>query len=70
VIEITDILLCIAAGLFAGVLNTIAGSGSVVTLSLLSFLGLPANIANGTNRIGLLFQSSASSLKFFTCKHR
>ncbi len=64
-IEITDILLCIAAGLFAGVLNTIAGSGSVVTLSLLSFLELPANIANGTNRIGLLFQSSASSLKFY-----
>lgn len=64
-IEITDILLCIAAGLFAGVLNTIAGSGSIITLSLLSFLGLPANIANGTNRIGLLFQSSASSLKFY-----
>jgi hypothetical protein len=65
VIEIQDILLCIVAGLSAGIINTLAGSGSIITLSLLSFLGLPPNIANGTNRIGLLFQSSASSFKFY-----
>lgn len=64
-IGIQDILLCIVAGLSAGIINTLAGSGSIITLSLLSFLGLPANIANGTNRIGLLFQSSASSFKFY-----
>ena len=64
-IEIQDILLCVFAGLFAGIINTLAGSGSIITLSLLAFLGLPANVANGTNRIGLLFQSSASSLKFY-----
>ena len=64
-IEIQDILLCIIAGLAAGIINTLAGSGSIITLSLLSFLGLPANIANGTNRIGLFFQSSASSFKFY-----
>lgn len=64
-IEFKDILLCVTAGLGAGVLNTIAGSGSIITLSLLTFLGLPIHIANGTNRIGLLFQSSTSSMKFF-----
>lgn len=64
-IELETILLCLAAGLSAGVLNTIAGSGSIITLSLLTLLGLPAHIANGTNRIGLFFQSSVSSYQFF-----
>lgn len=62
--EIQTIILCVLAGLLAGVINTIAGSGSIITLSLLTFLGLPANIANATNRVGLLFQSAASSWKF------
>ncbi|MRR21243.1 sulfite exporter TauE/SafE family protein [bacterium] len=57
-------LAVIAAGLFAGFVNTLAGSGSLITLPLLMFLGLPANIANGTNRIGVLVQSAVSSLSF------
>lgn len=47
----------IAAGFFAGFINTLAGSGSLITLPLLIFLGLPANVANGTNRIGVLLQN-------------
>lgn len=54
----------IVAGLFAGFVNTLAGSGSLITLPLLMFLGLPANIANGTNRIGVLVQSAISSWSF------
>jgi len=57
-------LAVIAAGLFAGFVNTLAGSGSLITLPLLMFLGLPANIANGTNRIGVLVQSAISSWSF------
>ena len=49
--------LTILAGFLAGIINTLAGSGSVVTLAMLSLLGLPSTIANGTNRIGVLFQS-------------
>jgi len=45
------------AGLIAGFINTIAGSGSLITLPLLMFVGLPANIANGTNRIAILLQN-------------
>ena len=45
------------AGVFAGFINTLAGSGSLVTLPLLMFLGLPANVANGTNRIAILLQN-------------
>lgn len=58
------ILAVIAVGFLAGFINTLAGSGSLLTLPLLMFLGLPANVANGTNRIGILFQSIVASGSF------
>jgi len=58
------ILAVIGVGFLAGFINTLAGSGSLLTLPLLMFLGLPANIANGTNRIGILFQSIVASGSF------
>lgn len=51
------ILALIGAGFAAGFINTVAGGGSIITLPLLIFIGLPANVANGTNRISILFQS-------------
>ncbi|MDX1523332.1 MAG: sulfite exporter TauE/SafE family protein [Anaerolineae bacterium] len=54
----------IAAGFGAGFINTLAGSGSLITLPLLIFLGLPATDANGTNRIGVLFQTLVSTESF------
>ena len=53
-------LAVIAAGFGAGFINTLAGSGSLITLPLLIFLGLPANVANGTNRVGVVFQNLVS----------
>lgn len=50
-------LLAILAGILAGVVNTLAGSGSLVTLPMLLFLGLPANVANATNRVGVTVQN-------------
>jgi uncharacterized membrane protein YfcA len=47
----------IAAGFIAGFINTLAGSGSLITLPVLIFLGLPATVANGTNRVGILLQN-------------
>jgi len=54
----------ILAGFAAGFINTLAGSGSLVTLPLLIFLGLPATVANGTNRVGVLFQNIVSAESF------
>lgn len=48
------------AGLLAGFINTLAGNGSVLTLSLLLFSGMPAGLANGTNRVGALIQCLVS----------
>lgn len=44
-------------GFVAGFINTLAGSGSLLTLPILILLGLPANVANGTNRVGVLLQN-------------
>lgn len=44
-------------GLAAGTLNVIAGGGSFLTLPVLIFMGFPAVVANGTNRVGLLLQN-------------
>ncbi|MGM0498565.1 MAG: sulfite exporter TauE/SafE family protein [Bacteroidota bacterium] len=51
------VLALIGAGFLAGFINTLAGSGSLITLPMLMFLGLPANVANGTNRIAILLQN-------------
>lgn len=45
------------AGFVAGVVNTIAGGGSFLVLPLLVLLGMPDQIANGTNRIAIALQS-------------
>lgn len=47
----------IAVGIIAGFINVMAGSGSLLTLPLLMFLGLPATVANGTNRIAIFLQN-------------
>lgn len=56
--------LLVGAGFFAGVINTLAGSGSVITLPVLIFIGLPATVANGTNRIGVILQNVVAGASF------
>ncbi len=62
--DIYIIILVVGAGIIVGFVNTLAGSGSLLTLPLLMFLGLPANVANGTNRIGILLQSLVATASF------
>lgn len=58
----------VLASTVAGWLNVVAGGGSFLTLPLLVFLGMPAAMANGTNRVGVLFQGAAASIGFH--RHR
>lgn len=48
--------LVLLAGGVAGFVNTVAGGGSLLTLPALVLLGLPATVANGTNRVAILLQ--------------
>ncbi len=58
-------LILVLAGMVAGIINTLAGNGSAVTLTVLVSMGLPANVANGTNRIGVLSQSFTGWYTFY-----
>ena len=51
------ILALVGTGIAAGFINTTAGGGSMLTIPLLMFIGLPANVANGTNRIAIVLQN-------------
>jgi len=53
-----------AVGLVAGTLNVIAGGGSMLTLPVMIFLGLPATVANGTNRVAIVVQSTGATWQF------
>ena len=53
-------IILVLVGLFAGILNTLAGGGSLISLPILIFMGLPPSVANGTNRIAVLVQGVAN----------
>ena len=62
--SILEIVGLVFIGFIAGAINTIAGGGSLLTLPILIFLGLPPNVANGTNRIAILFQNVFTTAGF------
>ena len=58
------ITILVLAGFFVGVINTIAGSGTVITYSLFMAMGMPANISNGTIRVGVVLQTLAATINY------
>lgn len=61
---LTNSLLLFLVGLVAGALNVIAGGGSLLSLPVMIFLGLPPTVANGTNRVAILLQNVGASWSF------
>ncbi len=51
-------LLLVGIGFIVGFINTVAGGGSLISLPILIFLGLPPSVANGTNRIAIVIQNA------------
>lgn len=58
------ILILICSGLFVGFINTLAGGGTIISLSVFMFFGLPPIVANGTNRIAVLLQNITAVANF------
>ena len=58
-----------AAGIVAGAINAVAGGGSLITLPLLIFVGLPETVANATNRLGVLGNSLSSAAGYQQSGH-
>lgn len=55
--ELYQIPLVIITGFVAAFLNTVGGGGSLFSVPILTFLGLPITSANATSRVAILFQN-------------
>jgi uncharacterized membrane protein YfcA len=53
------------AGVAAGFLNVMAGGGSLLSIPIMLFLGVPGPVANGTNRISIIAQNIVAIRTFF-----
>lgn len=61
----TTAVLLLVAGFAAGIVNSLAGGGSFLTLTALVVAGgLPVDVANGTNRVAIVVQSLAAAWTF------
>ncbi|PCI31380.1 MAG: integrase [Flavobacteriaceae bacterium] len=57
-------VLLIGVGFVVGFINTVAGGGSLLSLPVLIFLGLPPSVANGTNRVAVVIQTAMATAGF------
>ncbi len=62
--ETSVVIILICSGLIVGFINTMAGGATIISLSVLSWLGLPLTVANGTNRLAVFFQTLTSVSSF------
>lgn len=62
--DLLTAFILIVSGMLCAIVNVIGGGGSLLVIPVLLMLGLPAEIANGTNRVAIFFQDSSSLLGF------
>ena len=60
-----ELIILLIVGIVSGFLNVMAGGGSMLTVPLMIFMGIPGHIANGTNRIGILVQNITAVTAFY-----
>ncbi len=63
-LTLSQYLLLAVLGIAAGIFNMMAGGGSNLILPVLMMFGVPADIANGSNRVGVLLQSVSGLMGF------
>ena len=61
---LSELLLLAGVGIVAGWMNVMAGGGSLLSVPVMVFLGLPGPVANGTNRIAILAQNAIAVATF------
>lgn len=61
--------LILLVGIASGFANVMAGGGSLLSIPVLLFFGLPGPVANGTNRIAILAQNLTAVGTFFRFGH-
>jgi uncharacterized protein len=58
-------IILVLVGVAAGFLNVMAGGGSMISVPVMVFMGIPGPVANGTNRIAILAQNITAVITFF-----
>jgi uncharacterized membrane protein YfcA len=56
--DFVQAILIVITGFCAAFLNTVGGGGSLFSVPILTFLGIPITMANATSRVALLFQNA------------
>jgi len=59
-----DVIVLLVTGVMVGFINTLAGGGSIISLSVLMIMGLPPVVANGTNRVAIMIQTLTAVTSF------
>ena len=62
--DIETSIILIISGIAVGFINTLAGGGTIISISTFMALGLPIIVATGTNRIPVMMQNLVSSILF------
>lgn len=60
-----ELIILAITGIATGFLNVMAGGGSMLSVPIMIFLGVPGTIANGTNRIAILPQNISAVWAFW-----
>ncbi len=63
--EIWQYIILLLVGIVVGFVNVMAGGGSLLSIPVMLFMGVPAPVANGTNRIAILAQMATGVVAFF-----
>jgi uncharacterized membrane protein YfcA len=63
-VDWVEITLLLVSGVVVGIINTLGGGGSVITMALFMAMGIPVATANGTNRIAVVMQNLSATIAF------
>lgn len=62
--NIEHIIILILSGIVVGFINTLAGGGTIISITTFMAMGLPIITATGTNRIPVMLQNLVASIIF------
>jgi uncharacterized membrane protein YfcA len=62
--DVNIVIVLILSGLLVGFINTLAGGGTIISITVFMTLGLPPLVANGTNRIAIFLQTLTAVINY------
>ena len=63
--ELWQYIILFLVGIVVGFVNVMAGGGSLLSIPIMLFMGVPGPVANGTNRIAIIVQMATAVVAFF-----